>query len=297
MNKNIDNTSGLLNWNDVKQTSGKIIYLIMFIILFAISLVCLLPVVWMVLSSFKTTQEMYAVPPTLFPKSIDLGRIITIWQSASIGRYALNSLWIIIGCLSFDVVFNGLAGYVLSRVRPLGSVFINTVLFWTMMLPGISMVPLYMTFVDLPVLHINMTGTFAPLWIQAMTNAFNIFLFRNFFNGIPMGYLEAAKIDGCSAFGIFFKIILPLSTPIISVVAIFSIISSWGNFLWPYLVLGNTNLEPVSVLLYKLTSATSQFKDNDRMLIMFMAAVPSIIVYAIFSKRIMGGLNMSGIKG
>ena len=80
-------------------------------------------------------------------------------------------------------------------------------------------------------------------------------------------------------------------------VAIFSVIGSWGNFLWPYLVLGNTSLEPVSVLLYKLTGAVSQFKDNDRMLIMFMAAVPSIIVFAIFSKRIMGGLNMSGIKG
>lgn len=297
MNKNNDNTSGLLNWNDRKQISGKIICLIIFIILLAISLVCLLPVVWMALSSFKTTQEMYAIPPALFPEKIDFGRITTIWQSASVGAYALNSLWIIIGCLSFDIVFNGLAGYVLSRVRPLGSVFINTALFWTMMLPGISMVPLYMTFVDLPVLHINMTGTFAPLWIQAMTNAFNIFLFRNFFNGIPMGYLEAARIDGCSAIGVFFKVILPLSTPIISVVAIFSIIGSWGNFLWPYLVLGNTSLEPVSVLLYKLTNATSQFKDNDRMLIMFMAAVPSIIVYAVFSKRIMGGLNMSGIKG
>ena len=199
MNKNNDNTSGLLNWNDRKQISGKIICLIIFIILLAISLVCLLPVVWMALSSFKTTQEMYAIPPALFPEKIDFGRITTIWQSASVGAYALNSLWIIIGCLSFDIVFNGLAGYVLSRVRPLGSVFINTALFWTMMLPGISMVPLYMTFVDLPVLHINMTGTFAPLWIQAMTNAFNIFLFRNFFNGIPMGYLEAARIDGCSA--------------------------------------------------------------------------------------------------
>ena len=181
MNKNIDNTSGLLNWNDRKQAGGRIIYLVMFILLLALSLVCLLPVLWMALSSFKTTQEMYAVPPTLFPKSIDPGRIVTIWNSSSIGHYALNSLWIIIGCLTFDIIFNGLAGYVLSRVRPLGSTLINTVLFWTMMLPGISMVPLYMTFVDLPVLHINMTGTFAPLWIMAMSNAFNIFLFRNFF--------------------------------------------------------------------------------------------------------------------
>lgn len=297
-NKNIADTSeGLLNWSDLRQISGKFIYGCMFFAMLVLSMVCLIPVVWMMLSAFKTTQEMYAVVPTLLPKSIDLDRVINIWQTASVGKYALNSLWIIVGCLAFDIVFNGLAGYVLSRVRPLGSTLLNTLLFWTMMLPGISMVPLYMTFVDMPLLHINLTGTYLPLWFQAMTNAFNIFLFRNFFNGIPMGYLEAAKIDGCSDLGIFFRIILPLSAPIISVVSIFSIIGSWGNFFWPYLILGDTALEPVSVLLYKLTGATSQFKDNDRMLIMFMATVPSIIVFAVFSKRIMGGLNMSGIKG
>ena len=295
--KRSQKTEGLLNWNDLTNVSGKVIYAVMVALLLIMALICLVPVIWMVLSSFKTTQEMYASPPTLFPSSIDLGRVKEIWKTAQVGRYALNSLWIIIGCLVFDVVFNGLAGYVLSRVRPLGSTVLNTLLFWTMLLPGISMVPLYMTFVDMPIIHINITGTFAPLWFQAMTNAFNIFLFRNFFNGIPMAYIEAARIDGSSNLGIFFRIILPLAAPIISVVSIFSVIGSWGNFFWPYLVLGNTDLEPVSVLMYKLTNATSQFKDNDRMLIMFLAALPSIIVFAILSKRIMGGLNMSGVKG
>ena len=295
--KRSQKTEGLLNWNDLTNVSGKVIYAVMVVLMLIMALICLVPVIWMVLSSFKTTQEMYASPPTLFPSSIDLGRVKEIWKTAQVGRYALNSLWIIIGCLGFDVVFNGLAGYVLSRVRPLGSTVLNTLLFWTMLLPGISMVPLYMTFVDMPIIHINITGTFAPLWFQAMTNAFNIFLFRNFFNGIPMAYIEAARIDGSSNLGIFFRIILPLAAPIISVVSIFSVIGSWGNFFWPYLVLGNTDLEPVSVLLYKLTNATSQFKDNDRMLIMFLAALPSIIVFAILSKRIMGGLNMSGVKG
>ena len=295
--KRSQKTEGLLNWNDLSNISGKAIYAVMVALMLILALICLVPVIWMMLSAFKTTQEMYASPPTLFPSSIDLGRVSEIWKTAQVGRYALNSLWIIIGCLVFDVVFNGLAGYVLSRVRPLGSTVLNTLLFWTMLLPGISMVPLYMTYVDMPLIHVNITGTFAPLWFAAMTNAFNIFLFRNFFNGIPMAYIEAARIDGCSNLGIFFRIILPLAAPIISVVSIFSVIGSWGNFFWPYLVLGNTELEPVSVLLYKLTNATSQFKDNDRMLIMFLAALPSIIVFAILSKRIMGGLNMSGVKG
>lgn len=292
-----EKTEGLLNWNDLRQPSGRIIYTVMMILLILLSLVCLIPVLWMFVSAFKTTQEMYALPPKLLPSSVDLSRIVAVWKTANIGKYALNSLWIIIGCLAFDIIFNGLAGYVLSRIKPFGSNLLNTLLFWTMMLPGISMVPLYMTFVDFPIIHVNLTGSYLPLWLMSATNAFNIFLFRNFFNSIPMGYIEAARIDGCSNLKAFFSIILPLSGPIISVVTIFSVIGSWGNFFWPYLLLGDTGNEPISVMLYHLTGANSPFQDNDRMLVMMLVAIPSIIVYAIFSKRIMGGLNMSGIKG
>lgn len=293
----IDKTDGLLNWNDLKQPSGILIHIVMMALLFLLSLVCIVPFVWMFLTAFKTTQEMYAVPARLFPSSIDFSRLKNVWDAAHFGSYAFNSLCIILGCLVFDVVFNRLGGYVLSRIKPFGTAALNTALFWTMMLPGISMVPLYMTFVDFPIGHFNMTGSFAPLWMMSATNAFNIFLFRNFFNSIPMDYLEAARIDGASNLKIFFSIIIPLSAPIISVVTIFSVIGSWGNFFWPYLILGDTNREPVSVMLYNLTAGNSPFKDNDRMLIMMFAAIPSIIVFAIFSKKIMGGINMSGIKG
>lgn len=293
----LEKNEGLLNWNDMKQPSGKVLYWLMFSFLMILSLVCLLPVLWMFISSFKTTQEMYAIPPEILPSSISLSAIAEVFERANIGKYAFNSLCIILGCLAFDVVFNGLAGYVLSRVKPKGSAILETAIFWTMMLPGISMVPLYMTFVDFPIAHVNMLGSFWPLWMMAATNAFNIFLFRNFFNSIPMDYLEAARIDGASNIRIFFSIILPLSAPIISVVTIFSVIGSWGNFFWPYLILGNTEKEPISIMLYNLTSANSPFKANEQMMIMMFAAIPSIIVYAIFSKRILGGLNMSGVKG
>ena len=295
--KRIEKNDGLLNWNDMKQIHGKIIYFSMFILMVLLSLVCLLPVIWMFISAFKTPQELYAIPPKLFPSSIELSKVTEVFKVAHVGKYALNSLWIIVGCLTFDVLFNGLAGYVLSRVKPIGSVLLNTVIFWTMMLPGISMVPLYMTFVDMPIIHVNLIGSFLPLWMMAATNAFNIFLFRNFFNSIPMDYIEAARIDGASNLRIFFSIIIPLAKPIISVVTIFSVIGSWGNFFWPYLILGNTDKEPISIMLYNLTQSSSPFQANQQLLIMVMATIPSIIVYAIFSKKILGGLNMSGIKG
>ncbi len=297
MKKISSKTDGLLNWRDLKSVKGKLVYWTMFTLLTLLSLACLIPVLWMFISGFKTPQEMYAVPPTLLPSQWDLSVFAKIWKSANIGKYATNSLCIIIGALAFDIICNGLAGYVLAKVRPKGNALLNTAIFWTMMLPGMSMVPLYMTFVDFPVLHVNLTGTYWPLWLMGGTHAFNIFLFRNFFNGIPNDYLEAAKIDGCSNLSAFFKIILPLSKPIISVVTIFSVIGSWGSFFWPYLILGNTSKEPISIMLFNLTSTNSPFQANEQMLIMMLACIPAIIVYAIFSKQILGGLNMSGIKG
>lgn len=298
MRKNrVSKTEGLLNYSDLKKPSGKFIYWTMFTFLTILSLMCLIPVLWMFISGFKTNEELYSIPPKIFPSRINLGLVVEIFKTANIAKYAMNSVWIIIGCLSVDVMFNGLAGYVLSRVKPKGSALLNSLIFWTMMLPGISMVPLYMTFVDMPIIHLNLTGSFLPLWMMAGTNAFNIFLFRNFFNSIPMDYIEAARIDGASNMKIFISIILPLAAPIISVVTIFSVIGSWSNFFWPYLILGNTDKEPISIMLYNLTNAFSPFQANEQLLIMMIATIPSIIVYAIFSKRILGGINMSGIKG
>ncbi len=290
-------TSGLLNFADLKKPQFRLLYWSMFLILFIISLVCLLPTLWVGVSGFKEVSEMYAVPPTILPKTWDIGKVGTVWQKVNVIKYFTNSVMLIIGCWACDIVINGLAGYVLSRLKPVGSRVIETLVFWSMLLPGISMVPLYMTFVDVPGIHANLIGSYVPIWIMSGANAFNILLFRNFFNSIPMSYLEAARIDGCSDMGIFGRIILPLSKPIIMVVTIFSITGTWGNFMWPYLILGNTQKEPVAVMLYRLSSGSSGLMDNEYMLLMMISIIPMIIMYAIFSKHIMGGLNMSGLKG
>lgn len=289
-------TQGLLNFADLKKTQFKILYWAMFAILFIISLICLLPTLWIGLSGFKSVSEMYAVPPTFFPKTFNFGQIGTLWKKVNVLKYFTNSLMLIIGCWACDIIFNGLAGYVLSRIKPIGSRLIETLVFWSMLLPGISMVPLYMTFVDVPVIHMNLLGSYVPIWVMAGANAFNILLFRNFFNSIPMSYLEAARIDGCSNLGIFRRIILPLSKPIIMVVTIFSITGTWGNFMWPYLILGNTDFEPVAVMLYRFSSG-STLMENEYMLLLMISIIPMIIMYFFFSKQIMGGLNMSGLKG
>lgn len=289
-----DKTNGLLNWADLKKPQFKVLYAVMMLILIAFSLICLLPLLWVFLSGFKSIEEMYAIPPTLLPKSLDFGNVFKIWKDIDVLRYFKNSVFIILGCLAFNIVINGLAGYVLSRLKPAGSKIIDTMMFWTLLLPGISMVPLYMTFVDF--FGINLSGQYLPIWMMSGCEAFTVILFKNFFNGIPMSYVEAARIDGCTDLGIFARIILPLSKPIIMVVSIFCITGQWGNFMWPYLILGNTDKEPVAVMLYTINQFGALMQ-NEYMLLMFISIVPMIIVYAIFSKQIVGGVSMSGLKG
>lgn len=290
-------TDGLFNFSDLRKPGIRIVYALMFVFMLLISAACIFPVLWVFLSGFKEPSELYQIPPTFLPKSFELGKVKDIISQINLNKYFINTLWIIIGSLIFDIIINGLAGYVLSRLKPLGTPILETLIFWSMLLPSISMAPLYMTFVDMPIVHANLTGTFLPMFLMAGCNAFNIMMFRNFFNGIPMDYIEAARIDGCSDLGIFRNIILPLSKPIVVVVAIFSIIASWSNFMWPYLILSDSGREPISILLYNLSLGKLNINDSELMLIVMLSILPPIVIYALLSKHITGGVNMSGIKG
>lgn len=295
-NRFSDKTMGVLNFADLKKFKYKVLYYAMLAFLLIISMACLIPVIWTALSGFKSVEEMYAARITFFPKKIDFGNVFTILSKVNVLKYVKNSVILIVGCLACDICINGLAGYVLSRLKPFGSKIINTLVFWSMLLPGISMITLYMTFVDMPILHVNLLGTFIPMCLMAGASAFNVLLFKSFFDGIPMAYLEAARIDGCSDIGIFTKIILPLSKPIIAVISIYSIIGTWGSFLWPYLIVGNTDKEPMAVALYQI-NLNGRLMQNEYMILMFISILPMIAVFCTFSKYIMGGINIGGIKG
>ena len=138
-------TQGLLNFADLKHPQFIFLYWFMFAVLVLLSLVCLLPTLWVGVSGFKEVEEMYAIPPTILPSNFTLAsfkKIGEVWNKVNMLKYFTNSVILIIGCWAIDITVNGLAGYVLSRLKPIGSRLIETLVFWSMMLPGISMVPL-----------------------------------------------------------------------------------------------------------------------------------------------------------
>lgn len=278
-----------------KNTSTKIIYAIIFTIISLISIVCIFPPIWILISGFKTPEEMLAVPQSLFPKTFQLEKLVMVWEKTKFATYYLNTVILVIGELLFCLLFNGLAGYVLSKLKPKGTALILSVILWTMMMPNsISMVPLFMTFVDFPLLHVNLTNTFLPMFLMAGANSFYILLFKNFYDTIPTEFLESARLDGCTNFGIFFKIIMPISTPILMVVSIFMVNGAWGSFFWPYLILKDSAHYVVSIAINNIKQT---YSIDEYMIALLFVILPPALIFIFLQKHIIGGLNIGGVKG
>ncbi len=288
---------GILTNVDMKQNKYKTLYWLMFALLLIYGLViCVFPVVWIMLSGFKDVQEMYAVPATLFPKTFDLSKIARVWNEMKFYKYYISTFIMAGGAVASVLIISGFAGYVLSRLKPRGTKLIFVLFFWVMLMPGtMRTVPLYMTFKDFPLLHINLLNTYWPIWLMAATNTFDIILFKNFFDGISKSVMEAAKIDGANTLTIFFKIMLPLSIPVFLIVALFTFNSQLGQFFWPFLLISKSDMTVLGVQIYKLR--TSNYTMDYQMLALLFAMIPQLIIFAVFQKQMIGGINVGGVKG
>lgn len=287
--------TGVISTMEMKSGRVKTLYTALFVILILVALVCLVPPLWVLVSSLENPQTFYSMNPPLIPHPLQFSKIWTTWTELSFGRYYLNSIILAGGALIVSTVFDSLFAFVLSRLKPFGSKFMFTLVLLTLMLPATTaIVPVYKNIVNFPILHINLTNSFIPLWMMYAANAFNVIVYKSFFDGIPMDLLEAGQLDGCTSFGLFRRIIIPLSKPVVFTLAIFTLMGVWSDFFWPYLVLQNPNLQTVIVAVY--TASTSMSADQTLMALTF-AMVPPMIVFIIFQKYIMEGLTFSGVKG
>ncbi len=282
--------TGVINELDYKQFHGKVLYWVLFIAMIIIAFIAMAPPVWVMLSSVKDIKEFYQIPPTLLPHSFDFSKIGKAWQTLDFTSYYANTFIITAGTIVVRVVFNGLAGYAMSKLKPKGWKVVFGLALGSMMIPSqVSMIPVYLNIVNM-----KMLNSFLPLILMAGFNAFSAIIFKSFFDGIPSTLVEAAQIDGCSAIGIFFKIMVPLSKPVIATIAIMAFTSAWGDFLMPLLVLKDTKLQTIMLAVYTLNGELPQ---DQVMVILTFAIIPPAIIFIIFQKNIMHGVTMSGIKG
>lgn len=303
MNKFGNKQTGLLSSADLKTKSGKTIYWLFFALLVLVCIISLFPALWTVLTAFKETQEIYS-SFTLFPHDMSPSnlwkRLYESWTILKLGDSFVNTIVLSVGNLISTLIVCGFGGYVLSKLKPKGSRIVFVLVVWTMMMPSqIRMVPNYIAMLHFPFAYdfgagVNLLDTFWPMWLGAAANAFNLILFKNAFDALSITYVEAAKLDGCTNYGVFFKIMLPLSMPTIIFVAIGTLSSAWSEFFGPLLYLDKHVVTPLKI--YRLQSDTG-IEMNTRFMGLVFASVPPFIIFLIFQKQILGGINVGGVKG
>ena len=305
MKKFYDKPAGIINHSDLRTFKGKCVYWTFFSVLVFVCLIAILPSIWVLLTGFKDSQEIYQ-SMSFFPKKLSFEIVFTrIGEALSVmkfGQTSLNTLIVSIGDVVFSIVIGGLGGYVLSRLNPTGSKLFFVLVVWTMMIPAqIRTVPLFISWLDFPFVaklpgEVSLMNTYWPLWLESASSTFNIILFKNYFDSVSISLVEAAKIDGCGNGRIFFKIMMPLSKPIVMYVAIMAMKNAWSAFFTGYLVLQDAAIQTLPVRIYTLNSDIS-IKMNTYMLCLILSSVPMFILFMLFQKQIVGGINVGGVKG
>lgn len=285
-----DKTDGAIRFYDLHSIGTRIAVVAIFIFCILAVICALFPPVWVFLASFKDIGE-FRREPTLLPSSFDFGKFAKTWNDLKFAKYYINSGISVAGSVVCAVTFNGLLAYVLGILRPRGHKIIFGLVMWSMLIPPTtSVVALFVN-----INKLGLQGSFLPLWLSFGANAFWMILFKEFFESLPKDFLEAARLDGCTDLQIFRKILLPLSKPIIMVVAIFSITAAWSDFLLPYLMLSGSGKDTVMVRLFQFR--TSKATDVDILRAIAFSIIPPTVLFAVFQKQITNGVVAGGIKG
>ncbi|HAA9772820.1 TPA_asm: carbohydrate ABC transporter permease [Listeria monocytogenes] len=250
----------------------------------------ILPFIWMVLSSLKTDAEILKIPPTIWPETFTLDNFTKLFTEMDFAIYLKNTL-IIVFFSFFGLFLNAMAGYGFAKFKFKGKNKLFYLVLATMMIPGqVTMIPVYLL-----LNAAGLTNTMTGIVLPGLVGAFGIFLFRQFMSTISDDLLEAARLDGASEFYIFWRIVIPISRPVLAVQGILTFIAGWNSFLWPLIIANDEKFYTLSVGLQLLKGQYSSNYALQMAGATFMV-IPIILIFMTFQKYILKGFNVSGMK-
>jgi len=267
-----------------------------FIFLLVMAAIWVIPLIWGVLTSFKSEVEILTGGFNFLPVEwviTNYTQLLINNSSTPMLRWFLNSLIISVSHMILTVIVVSLAAFAYSRLDFVGKNTIFLFLMASMMFPSVvNLIPLY-RIVD----TLGWVNSPLSMIVPGLAGVMNIFLVRQFMNGIPIEYDESARIDGANDFQIFFRIILPSSKPVLFVIALFSFTGSWNDFLWPSIVISNIEKMPITPGL-QLLQGMYQSKPGLLMAGALVAIVPTFIIYLFAQKYFLRTMSLSvGVKG
>jgi len=278
------------------RTRRRIQTVTTYLLLAGASVLFVLPLVWMVCVSLKPSSEVLQFPPRFWPQHPQVDAYTAVFESEGFDfpLYARNTLIIAGLSLVGMVLSSAIAAYGFARIPFRGRNLMFGVCLATMMIPfPVIMVPTYVIFK-----HLGWIGSFKPLWVPAwFGSAFNIFLLRQFFMGIPKELEESAKLDGCSTWGCFWRIIIPLSTPALSVVGLFHFMAVWNDLIGPLIYLSHQRQFTLALGLQFLQSRSGDTPWNQMMAASTLIVIPVLVLFLLAQRTFIRGITTTGLKG
>jgi ABC-type glycerol-3-phosphate transport system permease component len=253
----------------------------------------LFPFLWMFLTTFKTEAEVFALPPTLLPASFQFDNYIYIWNSlGNFPRFLFNSVFVTLAVVLLNLFFDSLAAFAFAKLKFPGRDALFSIFLVTMLVPGqVLLIELYRI-----VQKLGWIDSYQALIFPSAISAFGIFLIWQYMKNIPDDFIEAARIEGAGDFTIFWKIYMPLSAPAMAVLAIFTYIGTWNDFLWPLIVTNSDELRTLVVGL-ALMQGNNVMSWTWLMTGAFISVAPVILFYVLAQKYFIAGLTAGGVKG
>jgi len=274
------------------MTKKKLRQLPMYIAAILIVIVFLFPLVWMLLTSSKSAEEILRIPPTFFPDKLNLNNYKEALARQPIFRFLFNSLLISLSSAGFSIFITAMAGYGFSKFRFFGKELMFFVILSFLIVPFQSIViPMYKW-----VTRFRLIDTYLGITLPLLVSAFGVFLMRQAMDTIPNDLIDAAQIDGCGHFKTFLQIVFPNVKTFVATQAIIKFLWSWNEFYWPLVITNKPNMKVITLGIQSFTSMYYT-EYNLVMAVAVMSILPMAIMFAIFQKGIIRAVSMSGLKG
>jgi ABC-type glycerol-3-phosphate transport system permease component len=268
---------------------GRTLVIVLLIVFAVISIV---PIIWLIAASLKSSDDIFHY--TFFPPltKFTMSNYHDLFTKAPFERYLLNSIFVTSLTVMVQLFFSSLAGHALAKFEFRGKNVIMIVMLATLLLPGqMTMAPMYEL-----LYHLGMVDHYTGLIIPSAVSVFGIFLFRQSIMQIPNELLQAARIDGCSEFRIYWDIVMPVSRPMIGAFCLISFMGAWNNFLWPQIVLHHESRFTLPIGLNQLVS----LYDTQYGMLMagtFLSVIPVVILFLLLQREFVAGLTSGAVKG
>jgi multiple sugar transport system permease protein len=262
------------------------------LLLMPLALIFVLPLVQMVLTSFMTTKEINQFPPQFLPSSLHLEGYRKLFVESNVLQWLLNTVLVSGIAVVSHLVLCSLAGYGFARLRFAGRGIAFLFIVATVMIPlQVLMIPTYLMFA-----RIGIVDTLAAAFVPWLASAFGIFLMRQFFLSLPVELEEAARLDGCTTLRTFLSVVLPLARPALATLAIFTLLSSWNDLLWPLVAISDDHKFTLQVGLANF-QGTRRTDWSQLMAGNVIATMPLIVAFLVAQKRFIATMTFSGLKG